>query len=116
MDSFKQYNTATLKTDLEFKDSNQLFYISLGISGEAGEICDHVKKHIRDDNGKMSEKRRELILKECGDVLSVEFHWWYLNKLARTLGSSIGEVAAMNIKKLTSRHERNKLHGSGDNR
>ena len=73
MESFKEYNTATMKTDLEFKDSNQLFYIALGISGEAGEISDHVKKNIRDDNGKMPEKRRELILKECGDVLSVNY-------------------------------------------
>ena len=110
MKTFTEYNEAAAKTDLEFPNSNELFYLALGLSGETGEVSDHIKKHIRDDNGKLTPKRRELILKECGDIL------WYLNKLANQLNSSLGEVAEMNIKKLASRHKRNQIHGSGDER
>ena len=110
MKTFQEYSDAALKTDVGTKETNQLSYICLGISGESGEICDHVKKHIRDDNGKMGDKRRELILKEVGDVL------WYLNKLTIKLGSSLSEAAEMNIKKLQSRQARGQIHGSGDDR
>lgn len=36
--------------------------------------------------------------------------------VAKTTGTSIKEVAAMNINKLYDRMERNKIHGEGDNR
>lgn len=110
MKTFEEYNNAALKTDMAFENSDELFYVALGLSGETGELCDHVKKSIRDDDGKLTSKRRELILKEAGDVL------WYLNKITRLLNSDLSEVAKMNIAKLNSRKKRGKLHGSGDER
>ena len=113
MKSFAEYNEACKSTDMTFDNSDSLFYLALGISGEAGEVADHVKKSIRDDGttgSNISPKRRELILKELGDTM------WYMNKMARVLGSSLDEVAKMNIDKLKSRLSRDKLHGSGDDR
>lgn len=82
----------------------------LGIAGEAGEVIDKIKKIIRDKGGYASEEDRAEIAKELGDVL------WYVANVARYLGVSLSDIAEGNIKKLSSRKNRNKLHGEGDNR
>lgn len=82
----------------------------LGLVGEAGEAADKIKKIIRDKGGYASEEDRSEIAKELGDVL------WYLANVARYLGVSLSDIAEGNIKKLSSRKNRNKLHGEGDNR
>lgn len=82
----------------------------LGLVGEAGEAADKIKKIIRDKGGYASEEDRAEITKELGDVL------WYLANVARYLGVSLSDIAEGNIKKLSSRKNRNKLHGEGDNR
>lgn len=90
------------------------------IAGEAGELSEHWGKAIRDDeetyqgfvNGKLvlTKERRDHLLKELGDVL------WYVAMIARELGSSLIEVAMLNIAKLADRRKRNVIQGSGDNR
>lgn len=82
----------------------------LGLAGEAGEVADKVKKIIRDKDGHISEEDRDAIMKELGDVM------WYVASVARYLNVSLSEVAEGNIKKLSSRKKRNKLHGEGDER
>lgn len=85
-------------------------YPALGLAGEAGEVCEHVKKTIRDDGGRLSQKRRRKLEKELGDVL------WYVAALASELDLDLGEVAALNVDKLTDRKQRGVLHGEGDER
>ena len=86
-------------------------YPSLGLSGEAGEIAEKVKKWIRDEGGwVITEGRRDAILKELGDPL------WYIAALADDLGYTLQDVVDANVAKLTSRKERNVLNGDGDNR
>ena len=82
----------------------------LGLTGEAGETADKVKKLLRDKDGVLTDEDREEIAKELGDVI------WYVASIARYLDVPLSEVAQININKLTSRKERNKLHGAGDNR
>lgn len=41
---------------------------------------------------------------------------WYLSVLAHTIGYPLKDIAEMNIKKVTSRGRRNKIHGDGDYR
>lgn len=91
----------------EFK----IIYPTLGLTGEAGEVADKVKKVIRGDDGSgfSSGKRLELA-KEIGDVL------WYVATLADDIGYTLEEIAELNYAKLKSRQERGKLAGSGDNR
>lgn len=48
--------------------------------------------------------------KQLGDVL------WYCANLANDMGFSLEEIGQMNVDKLASRKQRNKLEGEGDNR
>ena len=82
----------------------------LGLTGEAGETADKIKKIIRDKNGEISEEDRKEVAKELGDVL------WYIAAISRNLGVSLSEVAEMNLEKLESRYQRGKIKGEGDNR
>ncbi len=82
----------------------------LGVTGEAGEVAEKVKKIIRDNNGELSEEAKAELMKELGDVM------WYLAVLAEHIGYSFEEVGKANIAKLRDRQSRDKIHGSGDNR
>ena len=90
-----------------YPTQNKMLYPTLGLCGEAGEVAEKVKKHIRDG---AKENFKETITKELGDVL------WYLSELAGDLDITLQEVADTNKQKLEDRLQRNKLHGEGDNR
>ena len=68
----------------------------LGLAGEAGEVADHVKKILRDDDGRVSEKRAEEMAEELGDAL------WYVARLASVAGFSLDQIAQRNIAKLAA--------------
>ncbi len=85
-------------------------YPALGLAGEAGEVCEHIKKSIRDDGGQISARRREALKKELGDVL------WYVAAVAYELDLELSDVARTNIAKLADRQARGVIHGEGDNR
>lgn len=87
-----------------------LIYTTLGLSGESGELAEKAKKMLRDDDGILTDARKEAMKKELGDVL------WYVASLATELDSSLQEIAEININKLSSRKERGVIQGSGDNR
>jgi|TARA_R110000868_G_scaffold102674_5_gene282805 NTP pyrophosphatase (non-canonical NTP hydrolase) len=103
------YQVAAKETAV-FPPDQGIVYTTLGLASEAGEVADKVKKVIRDNDGVFSEEVRESIKKELGDVL------WYVSGLAWELGYSLDNVAAANIAKLSSRFERGKIGGSGDDR
>jgi NTP pyrophosphatase (non-canonical NTP hydrolase) len=86
-----------------------LCYLGLGL-GEAGEIQGKLKKILRDDNGVISEEKRQGVLGELGDLL------WYVSMLTDELGAGLEDVAEANISKLADRKIRGVLSGSGDNR
>ena len=111
---FDEYQKKAAKYDL-FEVSSDLKEVGfiekvLGLTGEAGETADKIKKILRDKDGMVSDKDRESVTKELGDVL------WYVAAIARYLGVDLSEVAEGNINKLESRYQRNKLHGAGDER
>ena len=85
-------------------------YPTLGLVGEAGEVAEKIKKVLRDDGGVVTDKKKEGIVKELGDVL------WYIAQIATELNLSLEDIALQNLKKLRSRAERGVLGGSGDNR
>jgi NTP pyrophosphatase (non-canonical NTP hydrolase) len=78
-------------------------YTALGLCGEVGEICNEIKKSIRNDNGLITPERKEKLIDELGDVL------WYLQALADETGIDLNEVAVRNIEKLTKRKSDNNL-------
>lgn len=112
--TFNKFDEEAEKTDegdsAQRSMGHPWMYYVLGVVGEAGELAEKVKKLYRDHDGILTEEQKILILKEIGDVL------WYQSRLAEKLGSSLGEVAQMNIIKLKDRKKRKKLHGNGDER
>lgn len=85
-------------------------YPVMGLTEEAGEVAGKFAKAVRDCNGIIDDERKEAIVKELGDVT------WFVAELCTLLNVSMEEVMQKNIDKLTSRKERNVLHGSGDDR
>ncbi len=107
--TLNDYQSAAMDTAVYPKEY-KIIYPALGITGEAGECSDKVKKAIRDNHGEFSGAKKHEIAKEIGDVL------WYCATLAHDIGYSLEEVGSMNVEKLRSRKMRNKLGGNGDNR
>lgn len=112
--TLNDYQNAALKTakfpSIGDSDIGKILYPTLGLSGEAGEFAEKVKKALRDDNGTISEDKHALMVKELGDVM------WYVAILANRLGVTLNEVAKINIDKLRDRNNRNVIGGSGDER
>ena len=101
------YQTEAHKTSLH---NTPVIYPTLGLTGEAGEVADKVKKVIRDNDGEFTYEKKEAIAFELGDVL------WYVAELAHDLGYTLETIGRMNLQKLASRQQRDKIHGSGDER
>ena len=108
--TFEEYQKLSRKTAIYPDKGNNFIYPTLGLTGEAGEVAEKIKKVLRDDKGIIDDSRKQEIKKELGDVL------WYLSQIATELHLSLNDVADSNIKKVNSRQERNKISGGGDNR
>jgi NTP pyrophosphatase (non-canonical NTP hydrolase) len=93
-----------------YGDKLKVVYPTIGLTGEAGEVAEKVKKVLRDSNGVFTKEHVQAIEKELGDVL------WYVQQMCSDLGLKMGDVANKNIEKLSDRKERDKLQGSGDDR
>lgn len=108
--TFSEYQRRTADTAIYPDVGRNPIYPTLGLAGEAGEVCEKVKKVLRDSDGKFSAEAVGAIQKELGDVL------WYAARLAAELGLDLGQVAEANLSKLASRQQRDHLSGSGDDR
>lgn len=88
LDGFQQEALRTLapKHDLE--------YCALGLSGEAGEVADLVKKHVYHEHPWNDDR----ILEELGDAL------WYVATAAHRAGYLLSAVAYYNTRKLRRRY------------
>ena len=104
------YQAAAKLTALYPDAGSNPIYPTLGLSGEAGEVAEKVKKVLRDRGGDFDDQARAEIALELGDVL------WYVAQLASELGYELDEVANQNLRKLRDRSARGQLKGSGDHR
>ena len=107
--NFTEYQQEARKTAI-YPEEFKIIYTALGLVGESGEVAEKIKKVIRDKGGNFSTDDKTEITKELSDVL------WYVANLAADLDIDLGLIAAVNLEKLRSRQERDKLKGSGDNR
>lgn len=83
------------KSAQEFRPApGALIMGALGLTGEAGEVSDAIKKHVFHGH----ELSVDHMVKELGDVL------WYVVFLCRTLNVSMEEVMNRNIAKLKDRY------------
>jgi len=112
MDSLQRYYKATATTAI-YPDQgklNGLIYTTLGLSGEAGELANKVKKILRDNKSVIDDATRLELIYELGDIL------WYVSQAAHELQVNLPDVAQMNIDKLSIRKINDKIGGSGDHR
>ena len=107
---FNYYQKVVINHAIYPNKGNNFVYPALGLTEEAGEVAGKIKKALRDDNGIITEEKKQALKKELGDCL------WYITAECSELGFSLEEVAKENIKKMFGRRERGTLHGSGDNR
>ena len=87
-----------------------IIYPTLGLTGEAGEVANKVKKIIRDDGNKINEGLVQEISAEIGDCL------WYISVLASDIGIKLSDIANSNLIKLENRKKKGTIRGSGDTR
>ena len=107
--TFDDYQKEAKKTAI-YPKSVGVMYPALGLTGEAGEVANKVKKIVRDGYANSPADWREQVSHELGAVL------WYCAALASALGLSLGRIAKENVNKLSGRQQRGTLGGSGDSR
>jgi NTP pyrophosphatase (non-canonical NTP hydrolase) len=97
VDSYQKYAKRTLVnapevplTDLEI----MTVWNGLGLAGEAGEVCDLLKKGIFHRHGVDVEKLK----KELGDVM------WYISAICTKYQIQLSDVLQMNVDKLAERY------------
>ena len=103
------YQKVALTTAI-YPREQAIIYPTLGLTGEAGEVANKVKKIIRDGSDSKDEKLVSEIKAEIGDCL------WYIAVLASDFDIKLSDIASANLEKLEKRKERGTIHGSGDNR
>lgn len=91
-DEYQRLAARTLAQDRTHEQ--QLANAALGLSGEAGESAEIIKKHLFH----ATPLDRDALVKELGDCL------WYIGAFATVLDLSLGEIAERNIEKLRRRY------------
>ena len=109
----------------DISNCNLQFYVD-GMTEESGEISGIFKRVRRGDYGEQAKEDidelglryvlstyddvRQDMLKELGDI------HWYTSRFIQEIGSTWGEVEAINTEKLMKRKIDGKIMGHGDNR
>jgi NTP pyrophosphatase (non-canonical NTP hydrolase) len=90
--SYQQLAARTLGRDRTHEQ--QLANAALGLTGEAGETAELIKKHLFH----ATPLDHDAVIQELGDCL------WYIGAFATVLGLSLDEIAERNIEKLRRRY------------
>jgi NTP pyrophosphatase (non-canonical NTP hydrolase) len=90
--TFDEYQRLAMRTHSDDRDRRLIY--ALGLTGEAGEVAEVLKKVHGHDHAFDADR----LAKELGDVL------WYLAGLAHVHGLSLDAIAAANIAKLRARY------------
>lgn len=89
-----EYQKKALRTAGERNPELLLINGALGLSGETGEVADHVKKHTFQGH----DIDKEHIAKELGDIC------WYIAITAHAIGYELDTILEMNVEKLMKRY------------
>lgn len=91
----RDYERLAMRTaNPDMDERGMLYEVGLGITGEAGEVADIIKKHLR--QGHSLDK--EHLAKELGDVA------WYIALGCQVLNIPMEDVLQANIDKLSARY------------
>ncbi len=91
-DEYQQLAARTLGRDRTHEQ--QLSNAALGLTGEAGEVAELIKKHLFH----ATPLDHDALVKELGDCL------WYIAAFATVLDLSLGDIAQRNVEKLRRRY------------
>lgn len=94
MKTLNEYQALAMRTAKRVSFEHDLTHVALGLSGEAGEFADAVKKHTIYNKDFDYENAAE----ELGDLL------WYIALGCETLGITMSQLAEANIFKLQQRY------------
>lgn len=100
------YQELALRTDNGNRDDKQIAVYALGISGEAGEVAELIKKWL----GHGHDVDKAKLVKELGDVL------WYVSALAACFGINLELIGKQNLAKLKQRYPDGFSHEASLNR
>lgn len=78
-------------------------YLALGVTSEAGEVADVIKKALRNGDALDNPDVEARLRSELGDVL------WYVARFCRENGWSLAGIAKENLEKLNARKESGEL-------
>lgn len=93
-----EYERQAMRTCVDgVSERENLAIAALGLTSEAGEVANLVRKHIEQGHP-YDEAMRAKLIDEVGDVA------WYVARMCRALGISLDEVLAANIAKLQRRY------------
>jgi NTP pyrophosphatase (non-canonical NTP hydrolase) len=92
LDDYQQLAARTLGRDRTHEQ--QLANAALGLTGEAGEVAEVIKKHLFH----ATPLDQDALAKELGDCL------WYIGAFATVLGLSLDDIAQRNVDKLRKRY------------
>ena len=91
----KEYQKLAMRTNKpEATQKENLINGCLGLAGEAGEVCDIVKKYMFQGHNLETQK----IVDELSDVL------WYVALTAQGIGCDLDSIMEHNINKLKKRY------------
>lgn len=98
METFSAYQSAAARTggsDLKPENRDKgLNCAAMGLAGEAGEVCDLIKK-VQHHRAPLDEAK---LRKELGDVL------WYIAHACNVMGWDLEDIARLNVEKLRARY------------
>ena len=89
-----EYQKEALKLAKESTRKDRLLEGVMGLTGEAGECVDIVKKHLFQGH----DLDREHLALELGDVA------WYLSEMAHSIGYNFNDILQMNLEKINKRY------------
>lgn len=89
---FQKKSLRTWKSDQT--QTEQLANAAMGLAGEAGEVCDYIKKVLFQGH----ELNTRKVVEEVGDVL------FYAAAILSAMGEELDEAAQANIAKLLNRY------------
>lgn len=92
LDEYQQLAARTLGGNRTHEQ--QLANAALGLTGEAGEVAEVIKKHLFH----ATPLDKDALMKELGDCL------WYIAAFGTVLGFSLDDIAQRNIDKLRKRY------------
>ncbi len=92
LDEYQKLSARTLGGDRT--QHQQLANAALGLTGEAGEVAEIIKKHLFH----ATPLDQDALAKELGDCL------WYIAAFGTVLGLSLNDIAERNVAKLRKRY------------